>query len=103
MLAKRVKCLRSGRSAARSGCSLGGSFSHLGPPTEPKRMASLASQMRKVVSGKALPWLSMPAPPTSAAVGLEGQASPAWRRAPGRAAPRTSPRDLCSLRRERRT
>ena len=36
MLAKSVKCLRSGRSAARSGCSLGGSFSHFGPPDRPE-------------------------------------------------------------------
>ena len=69
MFAKRVKCLRRGRSAARSGWSFGGSFSHLGPPTDPKRMASLSSQVRKVDSGNALPWLSIPAPPTSAARG----------------------------------
>ena len=66
MLAKRVKCLRRGRRAARSGWSFGGNFSHLGPPTEPKRMASLASQTFRVDSGRAEPWLSIPAPPTSA-------------------------------------
>jgi hypothetical protein len=42
-----------------------GSFSHFGPPTEPKRMASAARQASRVESGRALPWLSMPAPPTS--------------------------------------
>src|SRR5437763_94660 len=48
MLANSVKCLRSGRSAARSGCSFGGSFSHFGPPTEPKRIASDSEQTLSV-------------------------------------------------------
>jgi hypothetical protein len=30
-----LKCLRSGSSAPRSGCSAGGRCSHFGPPTEP--------------------------------------------------------------------
>ena len=55
MLANSVKCLRSGRSAARSGWSLGGSFSHFGPPTDPKRIASHCSQVCNVLSGNALP------------------------------------------------
>jgi len=63
--AKRRKCFRNGKSDARSGCSCGGSFSHFGPPTEPKRIASAARQAARVESGKALPCRSMPTPPTS--------------------------------------
>jgi hypothetical protein len=77
MFAKSVKCFLKGSRAARSGCSFGGSFSHFGPPTEPKRMASLLSHSRNVLSGSALPWLSMPEPPTSA--GRASRTRPSWR------------------------
>ena len=56
-----------GNKAALSGCSLGGSDSHLGP-TGPKSMASASLQAESVVSGRAEPWLSMPIPPTSCSV-----------------------------------
>jgi len=66
-LAKRPKCLRSGSRAPRSGWMSGGRLSHLGPPTEPKRMASLFSQAEMVSAGSGVSLLvaSSAAPPTS--------------------------------------
>ena len=42
-----------------------GSVSHLGPPTEPRRTASLALQAVSVSSGKGTPVASIAAPPKS--------------------------------------
>src|SRR5206468_2887568 len=41
-------------------------LSHLGPPTEPNRMASLRSQRARVAAGNGSPVASMAAPPTRA-------------------------------------
>ena len=54
-LQNKPKCLRSGNNDARSGCSFGGKFSHLGPPTEPNKIASEFSHAVSVLSGNALP------------------------------------------------
>ena len=55
ILQNRSKWPRKPNSAQRSGCSVGGKLAHLGPPTEPNKIASLASQPAMVESGKALP------------------------------------------------
>ena len=64
--AKRPKCFRKGRRAPRSGWISGGRFSHLGPPTEPKRIASAFSQASMVSCGRGVSLLvpSSAAPPT---------------------------------------
>jgi len=71
-LAKREKCFRRGRRAPRSGCCSGGRDSHLGPPTDPKRMAAEDSHRDRVDSGRALPCRSIAAPPTSPSLNESG-------------------------------
>src|ERR1700694_1388699 len=64
-LAKRSSSLRR-PSSPRSGFCSWGRWSHLGPPTAPKRMASLSSQSRSVEGGSGSPVASMAAPPMRA-------------------------------------
>ena len=65
ILQNKSKWPRKPKRAQRSGCSVGGKFAHLGPPTEPNKIASLVSQPSIVESGRAVPWLSIAAPPIS--------------------------------------
>src|SRR5205809_866206 len=65
-LAKRSSSLRRPRSPRSGFCSCGRA-SHLGPPTAPKRMASLCSHSRRVEAGSGSPVASMAAPPMRAA------------------------------------
>src|SRR5215475_10362332 len=62
-LAKRSSSFRI-RSRPRSGRTSCGRLSHLGPPTEPNRMASACWHSRRAASGSGPPVASMAAPPT---------------------------------------
>src|SRR5215510_9540241 len=75
-LAKRSSSLRRPR-RPRSGRFSWGRLSHLGPPTEPKRMASLRSQRARVAGGRGSPVASMAAPPIRA--GSNSKATPVAR------------------------
>ena len=64
-LQNKPKWPRKPNNEALSGCSVGGKFSHFGPPTEPNKIASACSQPSMVDFGSAVPWLSIAQPPTS--------------------------------------
>ena len=65
---KELEVFAQGQEGGALGLFVGGRLSHLGPPTEPKRMASARSQAAMVASGRALPSMSMAIPPTRASV-----------------------------------
>src|SRR5262252_6834778 len=75
-LANRSSSLRRPR-RPRSGRFSWGRLSHLGPPTEPNRMASLRSQRARVAGGRGSPVPSIAAPPMRA--GSNSKATPVAR------------------------
>ena len=65
ILAKRPKPLRRPRIAASGRM---GALSHLGPPTEPKRIASLSLALSRVSGRNGSPYWSMAEPPTKSSL-----------------------------------